>query len=95
MTGYRLTAIKPPAIIPGIRPTPEQWEQINMLWLHLWLDEMQGGDNLNLIAKRYSDIDRQFAKIVPAVARHFTHLMCKHYEAESDEYMQYQKQLIR
>ena len=87
-----LVAHKMPAIVPftdmGNR------SELSILWNALWICYRDDGD-LGDVASRFMSINPELQDDMIATCRHFTHLMCIHYNQESDDYMNYENEVIR
>lgn len=98
-TGYnfntdqmRLAMIYMPALIPFVHIGKNRGK-FKALWHSLWEACMLEKD-LQEIVTRFTAINPDLKEDVAHLARHFTHLMCIHYPFKSDDYFQYESELI-
>ncbi len=77
-----------PSLIPGIRLTKFEHENISSLWYQMWKDVVihEGIDRARKSYINFLEINPELEEKLPWVARHFTHLMCIHYEMFSEEF---------
>lgn len=81
-----------PSLIPFVKLSGNR-AKFEMLWKALF-EAHFAGDNLEPIAKRFMSLHPELKEDVIHLARHFTHLMCIHYEFESDAYLNYERQVF-
>ncbi|MDG5767377.1 hypothetical protein QA596_07870 [Balneolales bacterium ANBcel1] len=85
---FRLTNKVMPSLVPGIRLTKFEHDNISSLWAQMWKDVVihDSLDKARNSYKNFLEINPELEEKLPWVARHFVHLMCIHYELFSEEY---------
>ena len=86
-----LSAHKMPSIVPFTEM--KNRSELSILWNALWICYADDGD-LEKVASRFLSINPELQDDTIALCRHFTHLMCIHYDYESEDFIKYDRELF-